>query len=71
MENVVEAGLGSPTAVVAMRDLCGKGNRSDLGTVMLSVAAVVDLLREVAAERPDSTESNGCLRIKGIPCSSA
>ena len=59
------------TAVAVMRDLCGKGNRSDLGTVVLSVAAVVDLQREVAAEHPDSTESNGCLRVKGIPGSSA
>ena len=59
------------TAVAVMRDLCGKGNRSDLGTVVLSVAAVVDLRREVAAEHPDSTESNGCLRVKSILGSSA
>ena len=71
MENVVEAGLGLPTAVVVTRDLCGKGNRSNLDTVLLSVAAVVDLLREVAAEHPDLTESNVYLRVKSIQCSPA
>ena len=33
---------------------------------MLSVAAVVDLLREVAAEHPDLTDSNVYLKAKGF-----
>ena len=54
-----------------MRNICGKGNRSDLGTIVLSGVAVDDLQKEVAAEHPDSIKSNGCLRIKSITGSSA
>ena len=54
-----------------MRNICGKGNRSDLGTIVLSGVAVEDLQKEVAAEHPDSIKSNGCLRIKSITGNSA
>ena len=60
------SGMVTLTAVVVTRDICGKGNRSNLDTVLLSVAAVVDLLRDVAAEHPDSTESNVYLKVKGF-----
>ena len=49
-----------------MRDICGKGNRKNLDTGLLRVAAVVDLLRDVAAEHPDSTESNVYLKVKWL-----
>ena len=49
-----------------MRDFYGKGNRSNLDTGLLSVTAVVDLLREVAAGHPELTESNVYLKAKKL-----
>ena len=40
------SGMVTLTAVVVTRDICGKVNRSNLDTGLLSVAAVVDLLRD-------------------------